>query len=486
MNNISRRGLLKGLFAATVVVGFDLTNRSWVTQAASVGGSGDFSQLPPLDGTLSTDPASLAAAADDFGHMIHRTPVAVLRPGSVEDVVKMVRFAREHGIKVASRGKGHTAFGQSQADAGVVIDMGTLNQIHSIEADRAVVDAGVVWRDLLLATIPLGLTPPVLTDYTRLTIGGTLSVGGISGRSYQHGAQVDNVLELQVVTGEGELVTCSETANRKLFEAALAGLGLCAVIVRATLRLIPAKERAQTLRVFYPDAPAMLADLRFLMNEERFAHIRGMSVTTPAGGFAFFIECTSFYTSVGELPVNPLEGLHAIPGAEQVEDLTYFEYTDLVVKLIDALDAAGLGGFPHPWLDLFVPDSKIDAFASQTIAALDPSLFLPGSLILFFPFRRSRLTRPMLRVPDEEIFFLFDILRTIPPDPAVVDAVLAENRNLYEQSRDLGGKFYTISAVQMDSHDWKTHFQNFWGHLLSEKRRHDPDNVLGPGPGVFA
>ena len=479
MNNISRRTMIKGLFATSAVVGFNLVSRSWVTQASA---GGDFSELPPLDGTLAIDAASLAAAADDFGHIIHRTPVAVLRPGSVEDVVKMVRFAREHDIRVAGRGKGHTAFGQSQAGAGVVIDMTTLNQIHSVGADRAVVDAGVVWRDLLLATVPLGLTPPVLTDYTRLTVAGTLSVGGVSGRSYRHGAQVDNVLELQVVTGEGQLVTCSESANRSLFEAALAGLGLCAVIVRATIRLVAVGERAQTLRFFYPDARAMLADLRFLIKAERFDHIRGMSVPTPAG-FAFFIEATSFYTSAAELPPNPTQGLNFIPGSQQTEDRTYFEYTDLVVELIDALNAAGLGGFPHPWLDLFVPDSKIDDFASGTIAALDPALFLPGSLILFYPFVKARLTRPMLRTPDEEVFFLFDILRTIPHE--AVEPVIAENRRLYEENRGLGGKFYTISAVPLGSHDWAKHFQPFWGRLVSEKSKHDPDNVLGPGPGVF-
>ncbi|HEX5707126.1 MAG TPA: FAD-binding protein [Pyrinomonadaceae bacterium] len=468
------------MLATSAVVGFDLAGRAWVTEASGFGG--DFSQLPPLDGTLTTDPASLAAAADDFGHIIHRTPVAVLRPGSVEDVAKVVRFAREHGIRVAGRGKGHTAFGQSQAGAGVVIDMTTLNQIHSVEQDRAVVDAGVVWRDLLLTTVPMGLTPPVLTDYTRLTIAGTLSVGGISGRSYLHGAQVDNVLELQVVTGEGELVTCSESLNRSLFEAALAGLGLCAVIVRATIRLIPAGERAQTLRVFYPDAAAMLADLRFLTRAERFHHIRGMSVPTPAG-FAFFIEATHFYTSEDELPPNPTAGLNFIPGSQQTEDMTYFEYTDLVVKLIDHLNEAGFGGFPHPWLDLFVPDSRMDDFASQTVASLDASLFLPGSLMLFFPFVKSRLTRPMLRVPDEETFFLFDILRTIPHE--AVGPVLAENRRLYEQARSLGGKSYTISAVEMGTHDWQEHFRPHWGRLVSEKSKHDPANVLGPGPGVF-
>ncbi|HEX8336112.1 MAG TPA: FAD-binding protein [Pyrinomonadaceae bacterium] len=480
MKNISRRDLIKGLFATSaVVVGFDLAGRSWVTEAS---GGGDFSQLPPLDGTLTTDLAALATAADDFGHIIHRTPVAVLRPGSVEDVVKVVRFARRHGIRVAGRGTGHTAFGQSQAGAGVVIDMTTLNRIHSVGPDRAVVDAGVVWRDLLLTTVPAGLTPPVLTDYTRLTIAGTLSVGGISGRSYIHGAQVDNALELQVVTGEGELVTCSESENRGLFEAALAGLGLCAVIVRATIRLIPARARSRTLRIFYTGVAPMLADLRLLTRAERFDHIRGMGVPTPAG-FAFFIEATSFYTSAAELPANPTEGLNFIPGSEQTEDMTYFEYTDLVVKLIDQLNEAGLGGFPHPWLDLFVPDSKIDDFATQTVASLDPALFLPGSLMLFFPFVASRLTRPMLRVPDGETFFLFDILRTVPHE--AVASVLAENRRLYEQSRDLGGKSYTISAVPMSPHDWQEHFRPFWGRLVSEKSKHDPDNVLGPGPGVF-
>ena len=47
--------------------------------------------------------ASLAAAADDFGHIIHRTPMAVLKAGSVNDIVKAVNFARANGLKVAGR-----------------------------------------------------------------------------------------------------------------------------------------------------------------------------------------------------------------------------------------------------------------------------------------------------------------------------------------------------------------------------------------------
>jgi cytokinin dehydrogenase len=95
-------------------------------------------------------------------------------------------------------------------------------------------------------TLTHGYTPPVLTDYLRLTVGGTLSVGGVSGTSWRYGAQVDNVEELTVVTGAGKTVKCSESENRSLFEAVLAGQGQCGVMVGARLRLVPAPELVES------------------------------------------------------------------------------------------------------------------------------------------------------------------------------------------------------------------------------------------------
>src|SRR6185295_17955682 len=96
---------------------------------------------------LVTDEASLAAAADDFGHFIHRRPRAVLRPGSVEDVVRLLDFTSRHGIEVAARGQGHSTQGQAQVEAGGVIGMSSLATIHEINAGDALVDAGVRWSD---------------------------------------------------------------------------------------------------------------------------------------------------------------------------------------------------------------------------------------------------------------------------------------------------------------------------------------------------
>jgi FAD/FMN-containing dehydrogenase len=472
-----------GLVGGAIVLGFDPIARSWVTEA---GASPSSCWLPQLDGTLSVDAASRAAAADDFGHIVHRTPVAVLHAGSVSDIVKMVKFARCHDLQIASRGRGHTTLGQAQS-AELVIDLSGLNQIHAIGSTFASVDAGLMWRDLLLVTTPLGLSPPVLPDFTNITVGGTLSVGGVGGRSHQYGAQLDNVLELLVVTGEGDVVTCSPFWNRKLFEAALGGLGLCAVIVRATVRLIPVKPRARTFQLFYPDATSMLDGLRILLGDNRFEYYRGTSAPVPGGGWAYFIEATKFYAVPEDPSQQPglLDGLGFIPGATQVTDHSYFEFCDEVVQLIAALAQAGLGGLPHPWLDLFVPDSAVDAFVTQTIAGLDPALFLPGSIMLFYPFFRSQLDRPLLRVPEEEVFFLFDILRTVPPDPSVLTAVLQENRGYYEENLALGGTQYVISAIPMTSADWQTHFGSAWMGLRQAKRKYDPHNVLGAGLAVF-
>ncbi|HEV2763156.1 MAG TPA: FAD-binding protein, partial [Pyrinomonadaceae bacterium] len=204
---VSRRTFLRGsLTAAVAVVGFDTLLRGWVSEAELARGPFALAEgFPSFNGSLLTDGASLASAADDFGHMVHRQPAAVLKPGSVNDVVEMVRFARRNGIKVAARGQGHSTQGQAQVEAGVVVDMSTLNAIQEVNAADALVEGGARWLDLLQQTVPQGLTPPTLVDFIELSVGGTLSLGGIGSQSFRFGPQVDNVLELQVVTGEGEL-----------------------------------------------------------------------------------------------------------------------------------------------------------------------------------------------------------------------------------------------------------------------------------------
>ncbi|MBC7171283.1 MAG: FAD-binding protein, partial [Polyangiaceae bacterium] len=173
--------------AVAGVVGFSSTARAWV--GGGVSARTPFHRVPRLDGELLTDIATREELGQDLGYATFHTPAAVLRPGSVSDVVRMIRFCRAHRIKVAAKGQGHSTDGQTQVEAGLAIDMRSLATIHDISDGYAIVDAGSTWRNLVENTLPTGQTPPVLTGFIGLSIGGTLSMGGISGMAYKTGVQ---------------------------------------------------------------------------------------------------------------------------------------------------------------------------------------------------------------------------------------------------------------------------------------------------------
>src|SRR5262249_43807465 len=178
---LSRRQFLA---SAAVVVAFDSRSGRWL--AAADARSGSFARVPPLDGVLLTDAAARAANAGDEGNIVTQTPAAVLRPGSVRDIVTMVQFCRPRGIAVAMRGQAHSTFGQGLTP-GLLIESSALASIHSIGPRGADVDAGVRWRDLIVQADQARLTPPVITGYTGLSIGGERSGRGGAPAS-PHGA----------------------------------------------------------------------------------------------------------------------------------------------------------------------------------------------------------------------------------------------------------------------------------------------------------
>jgi len=56
--------------------------------------------------------------------------------------------------------------------------------MHEINPTNALVDGGTRWLDLLARAIPQGLTPATLVDFLELTVGGTLSLGGIGSQAF--------------------------------------------------------------------------------------------------------------------------------------------------------------------------------------------------------------------------------------------------------------------------------------------------------------
>ncbi len=217
----------------------------------------------------------------------------MLTPGSVQDIVKIVRYANEHALKIAVKGQAHSQYGQSQVEAGVVIDSRVMNTVEAPTADSVDVQPGVLLGQLAAAALAEGLTPPVLPECVVLTVGGTLSAGGLGNTSQHYGAFVDNVSELDVVTGSGHLVTCSPDRESDLFNAVLAGMGQCGIIVRARLRLVSVPNHVVLHDLIYDDLEIYIADQARVAKQGRFDHQYGFASRTARGALPCRSESSS-------------------------------------------------------------------------------------------------------------------------------------------------------------------------------------------------
>ncbi|MDH6109379.1 cytokinin dehydrogenase [Kitasatospora sp. MAP12-15] len=488
----SRRALVRGAALGIAAVGFSAAAGTWVADADAAAAA-PFDRVPHLDGELLLDAASRAADSVDQGHIVARTPGAVLRPGSVDDVAKMVRFCADRGIKVSARGQGHTTYGQSLNENGLVIEMRWLRQIHRVGPQGADVDGGVLWTELMTAAFAHGLTPPVFTGYTDLTIAGTLSVGGASpGAGSTRGLQIDHVQELEIVTGRGEVLVCSGSQHVDLFKAALGGLGQCGIIVRARLGLVPAQPAMRVYQFTYPVGTVPVGDLRILTE-------RG---ETLGAYLSWALTGTSFvgrlFVSAPFTPGSPPDGQHLLrglsqpPSAATVIDLSYPDWVTQVNREVAQLDAAlDYEHLVKPWFDVWLGDSEVDRFVQDVLAGLSPHDFAPGSLLLLIPAKRTGVDHPAFRGPRADStpwMYLFDILdnsATPGPDPAFTTDRLQRNAELYRKARDAGGSRYPIGALEFTKADWVAHYGDVWTEFQNTKTRFDPHNILNPGPGIF-
>jgi FAD/FMN-containing dehydrogenase len=467
-------------------MGFDPIGRRWITGSQA---GRPAVRVPPLKGRLLFGSAALAADADDFGHMIHNRPGAVLQPGDIDDIAVMLRFCNEQRIAAAPRGQGHQTYGQAQVSGGLVIEMSTLDAIE-VGAGSVTVQAGARWSAVLGATLARGLTPPVFTDYLELSVGGTLSAGGIGGASPHYGAQVDNVLELEVVTGAGKRVTCSPADEPDLFHAVLSGLGQCAVLVRARLPLLPAPASVRQYTLYYPSVDALTADQRLVQADGRFPWAEGGAELNPNGpGWVYYLQAGAYHESTPPDDQALIGDLNFEAGSQQITDMSYYDFVDQLAPAVSYLESTGEWLDPHPWWNMFLPGSVTDAFASGVLAGLTEADIGASGVILLYPLRRDCLRAPLLRVPDEPVIFMFCLLRTAAPDSGgalSADVMLTANRALFEEGRALGGYQYPIGSIPMTEGDWRQHFGPQWPFLAAARQRYDPAGILTPGQGIFS
>ncbi len=176
---------------------------------------------------------------------VDQQPAAVALPESAADVAAVVRFAREHGLRVAPQGTGHNA--AALAAAGSLEDTILLKTVRmrgvTVDAGARTVraEAGVLWIEVVEAAAEHGLAALAGSSPDVGVVGYTLG-GGLSWLARKHGIGANQVTVVELVTADGRLVRADAENETDLFWAVRGGGGAFGVVTAIEFNLLPLTE----------------------------------------------------------------------------------------------------------------------------------------------------------------------------------------------------------------------------------------------------
>ncbi|KAL0374497.1 UNVERIFIED_CONTAM: Cytokinin dehydrogenase 3 [Sesamum radiatum] len=484
---------------------------------------------------LRNDSVSIRKASNDYGNIVHEIPSAVLFPSSIKDISNLVRSSNERSppFTVAARGRGHSVRGQAMSRGGVVVDMTALNKSRSRirvsgkESSGFYADVGgeQLWIDVLRATMKRGLAPVAWTNYLYLSVAERCLMLGLAGRRFSAALRSIMFLNLTLLRSslrnemmekmrvyalntdrKGEFITCSRDKNSELFLGVLGGLGQFGIITRARIILEKAPTRVKWVRLIYSNFSIFTRDQEhlissnspnfvsgFLIIDENTTNQRRSSFSSPSRQsdiaallkkqrILYSIELVKYYDNRTASTINKdfetlLKELNFNPEFIFSADTSLFDFLDRTGDL----DSPTGPLESHPWLNLFIPKSRISDFNAGVLATLLPKLNDPSAVLLFYPLNRNKWDDRMSAViPEEDVFYTLGLLLSSPPNAyQIYDEFNSQILGFCKRGIKVKLPNYKSQA------EWIEHFGPKWSTFRQRKATFDPNFILSPGQGIF-
>ena len=121
------------------------------------------------------------------------------------------------------------------------LDTSGLTGVIAVDPDARTADvAGMcTYEDVVAATLPYGLSPLVVPQLKTITLGGAVTGLGIESTSFRNGLPHESVLEMDILTGAGDVLTASPDKHADLFRAFPNSYGTLGYSVRLKIELEP-------------------------------------------------------------------------------------------------------------------------------------------------------------------------------------------------------------------------------------------------------
>ena len=145
-----------------------------------------------------------------------------------------------------------------------LIDLAHFNAVIRTDVHAGVVEAeGMIpYAALVDATLAHGIVPAVVPQLRSITLGGAVAGVGIEASSFRQGLVHDTVAALEVLTGDGRIVTCRpDNEHRDLLGGFANSYGTLGYALSVTARTLPTKPFVALEHVRYTGAGSCFADV---------------------------------------------------------------------------------------------------------------------------------------------------------------------------------------------------------------------------------
>ncbi|MGH6864951.1 MAG: FAD-binding oxidoreductase [Methyloceanibacter sp.] len=182
-------------------------------------------------------------------------PLAVVLPGSTEEVSAILRFCHDHHVKVVPRGAGTSlAGGALPLEDAIVLCLSRMTKVLSVDTVNRVarVEAGITNVAVTQAAAGQGFFyAPDPSSQIACTLGGNIATNSGGAHCLKYGVTVNNVLGVRMVMMDGEIVDLGgshlDAPGYDFLPLIIGSEGQLAVVTEVTVRLLKAPEGARPM-----------------------------------------------------------------------------------------------------------------------------------------------------------------------------------------------------------------------------------------------
>ncbi len=398
-------------------------------------------------------------------------PGLIVQCAGAADVRNAVNFARADNLLVAVKCGGHGAAGMGTCDGGMMIDLSPLRSVRvDPNARIAYVSGGSLLGHMDHETMAYGLVTTAGT-VSHTGVGGLTLGGGFGRVARRFGLALDNVLEVDIITADGEFRRANKDENPDLYWGVRGGGGNFGVVTSFKFQLHPMQRQVVRARFAFPasDAKNVLNFFAEYADNARDDMYLSGRITARANGIG---------VSISVLYSGPLDKADALlapirkAGKTTAEDVRTLDYV-LVQKMGDNTDIRTVAATNSGFIGVITPQ-----LVDDVISGLEPHP--GGSHSVSFPPSGGAINRVAADATafphrDSEHNMLLRARWTLGTEGAEHRAYIED---FWKEIEPYTTGFYTNDMLEQTQGMVNLNYLGNYRRLVEIKNKYDPGNLF--------